>query len=329
MELTYPIAVYIGIALVCIIFVFTLWNKKKYKGGKRAANTEFVRTLPAFKWMMIEYHFLRVLVVTSLIVSILFSVYLTGKPIEVKTMAKEVHNRDIMICFDVSTSLDDVSCELCDKLIDFVGELHGERFGVTIFNCAPVQIVPLTDDYDFVISQLERLKNSIEDYYSFDYSGGYDGEWRFAGTITNVGGSSLIGDGLTGALYNFPDLDDNPERARMIVFVTDNDLLGTPIVTVPKACELCEAHDVKVFALSPDFIVDESTFRQSIESTGGAYFNTRDSHAMDDMLEKVQDTDVSASYTKVTTVNDVPDEGIIALIVGVAIYCVCARRLRL
>lgn len=329
MELTYPLAVYIGIAAVCTIFVFTLWNRKKYKGGKRAANTDFVRKLPAYKWMMIEYQFLRIFLVASLIVSILCSVYLTAKPIQVKTVAKEIHNRDIMICFDVSTSLDEVSTELCDKLIDFVGELHGERFGVTIFNCAPVQIVPLTDDYDFVIAQLTRLRDSIEDYYSYDFVGNYDGEWRFAGTITNVGGSSLIGDGLAGALYNFPDLDDNPDRSRMIVFVTDNDLMGDPIVSVEKACQLCETHDVKVFALAPDFVMDESNYRRYIESTGGDYFNTRDSRAMDSMLDKIERTDVSASYTKVTTITDVPDEGIIALIVGVAIYTVCARRLRL
>ena len=328
MELTYPIAVYIGIGLVCSIFIYTLWNRKKYKGGKRAANTDFVRSLPAYKWMMIEYHFLRVFLVASLIVSILFSVYLTAKPIEVKTMAKEVHNRDIMICFDVSTSLDEVSCELCDKLIDFVGELHGERFGVTIFNCSPVQVVPLTDDYDYVVSQLERLRDSIDDYYSYDFSGNYDADWRFAGTISGQY-SSLIGDGLAGSLYNFPDLEENPERARMIVFVTDNDLMGPPLVTVPQACELCASHDVKVFALAPEFVIDEANFRQAIESTGGGYFNTRDDDAMDDMLDEVKNTDVSASYTKVTTVNDVPETGIIALVVASVIYTLCARRLRL
>ena len=328
MELTYPIAIYIGIGLVCSIFIYTLWNRKKYKGGKRAANTDFVRSLPAYKWMMIEYHFLRVFLVASLIASILFSTYLTAKPIEVKTMAKEVHNRDIMICFDVSTSLDEVSCELCDKLIDFVGELHGERFGVTIFNCSPVQIVPLTDDYDYVVSQLERLRDSIEDYYSYDFAGNYDAEWRFAGTISGQY-SSLIGDGLAGALYNFPDLEDNPERARMIVFVTDNDLMGPPLITVPQACELCAAHDVKVFALAPEFVIDETTYREAIESTGGGYFNTRDDDAMDDMLDEVKNTDVSASYTKVTTVNDVPETGIIALVVASVVYTLCARRLRL
>ena len=74
MELTYPIAVYIGVGITLVILALTVWNSRKYKGGKKSANTEFVRSLPQYKFMMAEYHILRVLTVVSLVTAILLSV---------------------------------------------------------------------------------------------------------------------------------------------------------------------------------------------------------------------------------------------------------------
>lgn len=332
MELTYPIAVYIGVGITLVILALTVWNSRKYKGGKKSANTEFVRSLPQYKFMMAEYHILRVLTVVSLVTAILLSVFLVGKPIEVKTTTVEKHNRDIMICLDISGSLDEVSTDLCEELKDFVSGLEGERFGITIFNARAILLVPLTDDYAYVIDCLDRLEESIEcgqdAFFYSDLDSVYLYGYRFAGTLAEYY-SSLIGDGLASALYNFPDLDEAPERSRMIMFVTDNDLQGVPIVTVDQACDLCANRDVKVFALAPDFIVQESAFKESIEKTGGEYFNTRDRHAMDDILELIQETDQNVTYSKVTTVSDEPEPAMFGLLISIMVYTICARRLRL
>ena len=332
MELTYPIAVYIGLGITLVILTLTIWNSRKYKGGRKSANTEFVRSLPQYKFMMAEYYILRVLVVVSLVAAILFSSFLAAKPVEVKTSTIEKHNRDIMICLDVSGSLDEVSVDLCNELKDFVSGLKGERFGITIFNGQSILLVPLTDDYDYVLDSLDLLIESIEcaedAYWYSDLDSVYVYGYRYAGTLSDYG-SSLIGDGLASALYNFPDLDEAPERARLIMFVTDNELWGTPIVTVDQACDLCANRGVKVFALSPEFVTSESAFKTSIEKTGGEYFNTRDRKAMDNILDKIEETDVNVTYSKVTSVEDVPEPAMIGLIISAVVYAVCARRLRL
>lgn len=332
MELKHPIAVYIGLGITLVILALTIWNARKYKGGRKSANTEFIRTLPQYKFMMAEYYVLRVLVVASLVAAVLCASFLAAKPINVKTTTIEKHNRDIMICLDVSGSLDEVSVDLCNELKDFVSGLKGERFGITIFNGQAVLLVPLTDDYNYVLDSLDMLIESIEcaedAYWYSDLDSVYVYGYRFAGTNSDYG-SSIIGDGLASALYNFPDLDEAPERSRLVMFVTDNELWGTPIVTVDEACDLCANRNVKVFALAPDFVVDEAQFRESIEKTGGEYYNTRDRKAMDSILEKIGETDVNVTYSKVTSVEDIPEPGIIGLLISVAVYSVCARRLRL
>ncbi|MBQ4271496.1 MAG: hypothetical protein II718_06690 [Clostridiales bacterium] len=333
MELTYPYIIYIGIAVTAILFVFTIRRIRKYKGGKKAANTDLVKEIPHYKLLMIEYGFLKVILVVSLIASILLSVYLSAKPTEVRTITRETHNRDIFICLDISTSLDEVSIDLCEELKEFVSGLKGERFGISIFNSTSVTTVPLTDDYDYVLKMIDKLESSISaGYYGYYSSASGDEEdygYRFAGTCGGNRGSSIIGDGLAACLYSFPDLDENPDRSRLIVFVTDNDLLGEPVVTVPEACDLCTFRGVKVFALAPDFVVNEAEFKAAVQSTGGDYFNTRNAHAIDDMLDKVKETDVSVSYTTYTSQVDLPEVAVIALTICSVVYFVAARRLRL
>ncbi|MBR2294844.1 MAG: hypothetical protein IJ869_03685 [Clostridiales bacterium] len=333
MELTYPLILYIGIIVVAVIFVFTIKDIKSFKGGRKAANTTYVKDIPHYKVLMFEYSLLKVVLVVSLIVSILLGIFIASKPTEVRTVTKEMHNRDIFICFDVSTSLDSVSIELCEQLKDFVSELKGERFGISIFNSTSIMLCPLTDDYDYVLEILDTLEDSINagynaDYY-YDIDDMYSYGYRFAGTIGGNSGSSLIGDGLATCLYSFPDLDENPDRSRLIVFVTDNDLLGTPVVTINEACDLCSYRNVKVFALAPDFVVNENNFKNAINSTEGGYYNTRNKKAMEDMLEEVQNTDVSASYSSYTSEVDVPEIAIVALVCTITLYFVCAWRLRL
>lgn len=333
MELTYPLIIYIGIVVVAVTFIATIIVLKKYKGGRKLANASLVKEIPHYKWLLFRYAVLKFFMMLSLISALILTLYIASKPTEVRTYTTERHNRDIFICFDVSTSLDGINIEMCEQLKSFVKHLKGERFGISIFNAQSIEVVPLTSDYDYIVKQLDALEETI--------IAGYDGQFnyetdsyviygdRFSGTLSSYG-SSLIGDGLASALYDFPDLDEDPERSRLIIFVTDNDLQGNPIVTIDQACELCRNHGVKVFALAPDrIVVDEENFSHSIRRTHGEYYNTRDDDALEDLLEDVKKTDVNTVYTSQTTAVDVPEKAVIALVISLLIYFVCARRLRL
>ncbi len=332
MGLTYPIVFYICIGIVAagLIVLLFLIKGKKYTGGSRSANNDYVKKLSQYKTLILEYHFLRAGAIIGMILALIGASVLVAKPAVVKSEVTELHNRDIIIGFDVSTSLDSVSVQMCEQLQDFVSNLKGERFGIVIFNGQAVKLVPLTDDYGYVISELEHLKKSIEAGRNAMFYSDLDelSAYRFAGTSSDRG-SSLIGDGLASCLYSFNDFEENPDRARLIVLVTDNDVLGDEIVTVPKACELCAFKKVKVFGIAPFFVEKEEEFKRSIESTGGKYFNTRNNDAIEDAIEAVKDTDVSVSYKTTTIKKDLPETFIILITLGTLLFGVTVWRLRL
>lgn len=332
MELKYPLILYIGAIAVAVLFVFTMFSSKGYKKGSKKANSDILRKLPQYRGLMIRYGILKTAAVFFIIVSLLVSLYLTSRPTKVRTYSEEVSNRDIFICLDVSTSLDGLNIDLLEQVKDMISELHGERFGITIFNARSILVCPLTTDYDFLLDRLDVLEESIQAGTGVEYA--YQvGDWndygyRFSGVL-ETSGSSYIGDGLATCLYAFPDLDEDPDRSRMIIFVTDNDLNGKPVVTIDEAAELCASKGVKVFALAPDGIIkDEINFKNAIESTGGGYFNTRNDRALQKMLAQVKKTDTNTTVTTEERVIDLPEIGIAVLTAAVALYIYCTWRIK-
>jgi len=332
MEMTYPMVLYIGagLAAVSLILILFFMKGRKYTGGARSANNDYIKKLSQYKALIFEYYLLKVVAIISMLGMIFASVILVAKPIDIESHTEEIHNRDIMIGFDVSTSLDSVSMEMCDQLKDFVKGLKGERFGIVIFNGQGVRLVPLTDDYSYVISELEHLRRSIEAGQDVMYYSDLDelSSYRFAGTSSDRG-SSLIGDGLATCLYSFTGFDEEPDRSRLIVLITDNDVLGDEIVTVHEACDLCTYKGVKVFGIAPYFVEAEADFKRDIESTGGSYFNTRSRTAIDDLIEAVRDTDVSVTYKTSTSIKDVPNPYIAILVVCGMMFSLAVWRLKI
>ena len=303
MEMTYPIVIYIGAGVLAagLIAVLFLMKGKKYTGGNKSANNTFVKQLSHYKMLVFEYFLLKVVAIVGIIGMIAATTLLIAKPIKVKTETNELHNRDIIIGFDVSTSLDSVSVEMCEQLEKFVGELKGERFGVVIFNGQAVRLVPLTDDYNYVISELEHIKKSIESYdnnYVFDLD--ELTMYRFAGTFSD-NGSSLIGDGLASCLYSFPHIED-AERTRIIIMSTDNDQQerGRPLLELPEAADMCKKNGVVIFGLFPnkevftnsttigDYDTEKSQFKTAVEKTGGKFYEQSATLTVSDIVKDIQ-----------------------------------------
>lgn len=241
MELRYPwVLIILIITLLAIVFIKSR-KSEEYKKGKKVANTKYVKNEQYYKNIVKKYKTYSYLIKGVSIITIIISFVLLARPSKEDVLNNPKYNRDIILCMDVSTSVSEVNKELVDKLKDTVKNLKGERFGISIFNTSSVLIVPLTDDYDYVISTLDKLKEALATYgQGYDY--GKEDFLELRGYIQNgtlVGneerGSSLIGDGLASSVYDFIDLDKDKERSRIIIFSTDNDLAGTPMVTLKDA----------------------------------------------------------------------------------------------
>ena len=310
MELKFATALYIcaGVAAVFVIAAFiTIKLKRKYKGGKKAYIPDYLKKDPAFKSRIFWYSVLKYVLIILIISSLLLSGFLMARPYKTESKQLANYNRDIILCMDISTTCDELNAVLIDKLEDVVRELNGERFGIVIFNTSPVLLCPLTSDYEYIIEVLEKVKEGLE--MRIDYYNGkiifsdklYESEAYISnGTLVDAEerGSSIIGDGLAAAALDFYDYEEKPDRTRVIIFSTDNELYGEEIITLPEAGELCQERDITVFGVGTEVMVDadRQMMKETVEGTGGTFYYGED----DDIVENI----VSDIRAKIATLDE-------------------------
>ena len=159
----HPYIIYIGLPVILVLAIVTFGFSKKFKDGKKVANSEFIQDTKYYKYKVFEFKACRLVMVISLALAMSFLLFILARPFKTSKTVKEIHNRDIFLCLDTSGSMYEVDLEVCEKLKDFVKGLKGERFGITIFNCQTVTLVPLTTDYDYVIDVLDQAVVAVVD----------------------------------------------------------------------------------------------------------------------------------------------------------------------
>lgn len=335
MDLVFPAVLYLGIPLAILLLFWRKKKKTEYEDGTRVANTCFVEETEYYKKLIRQYRFFRGLALAGLWLSVIACLFLLARPARIQTIHPQLHNRDIFMCIDVSNSVDELNLDIVRQLKEVVKELDGERFGITIFNGQAALLVPLTNDYTYVLKELDKLEMSFRHSLGKvpDSLAKVDGEkithyYKHMGTLSDYG-SSFIGDGLASCLYNFPDLKENDERVRLIIFTTDNELNGTPFVTLEEAAQLCKKNNVRVYGVAPENIVDEDAFKKAVESTGGGYYKATSSKAFDELLEDIRLTDASVMEDVKTLVLDYPQVPFVLLIIFMGIYFICSRKVKL
>ena len=334
MELVNPLIVIIGIIVMVILIVIPFGRRSSFKEGKKVANLEQVEQTELFKKLKRRYYIINFFAAASLVVAIVSALVLVARPSKVETIETKVRNRDIFLCMDVSNSVDVINVTLCERLKEVVESLDGERFGITIFNGQSVLLVPLTSDYDYVLETLDKLMESIklnQQWAELDYDDeGLDEtilNYKHNGVLSDRG-SSLIGDGLAGCLYNFVDLEENKDRTRLIIFTTDNELAGTPYVSLSEAADLCKKNNVKVYGIAPENPADEATYRNSMEKTGGKFYKITSSKAYDQLVSDIEKTDKSDLKLVETVMYDKPQVIFSVMFISLALYFILSRMVR-
>lgn len=307
MDLKYEYFIYIGaffvIAMAVLFIVFPAAKRGSYKIGKKIAGLEYVQDTQLFKIKKVLYPILLGTTLVGMIGAMMFSVILGARPYEYLVTEEERYSRDIIICMDISTSVDDLNASLMKQLKNTVKELEGERIGVVIFNTTPVVLCPLTEDYEYVLEVLDNVQKGLEArnnllsdfYYDYDEAIYYD-DYISSGTIigNEIRGSSLIGDGLAAAAYTFPM--DDPDRSKVIIFTTDNDPYGESILELPEATDVCIKRNIIVYGIGTSYMIgyEEDEMRECMEKTGGKYYRENQSGNMDEIVSDIQE--MSGAY---------------------------------
>lgn len=285
MELKYGFVIYIGLGVLVLMILFLfLYNKRGriYKGGKKIVHDCMTDLNPVFRRRKTVYRALSIGIVVTCLCSMVMSFILIARPNKTELETKYQNNRDIILVMDISTSVDFLNMKLVDKLKNTVKKLKGERIGIEIFNTSTVMLTPLTDDYEFVLEQLDTIKQCLEtrnmqyyyyntDDYIEDYF--YYDQYITSGTLLGAEqrGSSLIGDGLAAAINNFTD---DKDRTKIVIFSSDNDLQGEPLLSLSEAGRLCKESGITVYGIGTREMRagDQMEMKATVEDTGGKFF---------------------------------------------------------
>ena len=314
MAIKYHIVLYVGlaIALFMLVFVFVKYKKaKEYTGGKKIAGLICQEDEAYFRKRKILYKTGLTATLICCVLVVVSTFLLMSKPYTSKRVQDEKYCRDIILCIDISTSVDYLNENLLDKLKKTVDELKGERFGIVIFNTSPVLLTPLTDDYEYVKDQLDliaqclksRNEVNLDDAFSSGYDWIYYQAYISSGTLigNEQRGSSLIGDGLAAAAYDFSDTDK--ERTKVIIFSTDNDIQGTPVATLDEAADICVSNKVTVYGVGTKEMTPENktSMKNAVEKTGGKFYLEEESGSFSEIVSSIEK--MSKNLVKVRMVN--------------------------
>ena len=288
MRLPAAIGIVIAVAAAALVAAHLVRSRRggRYRGGTRAANTRYAKSLPEYEARRRRWKAAMVAIECLLCSSLLATAFLVARPSETLTQEGDERKRDIFLCLDISYSVYAQNGQLVESLKDIVRGLDGDRFGISIFNCSSIIYVPMTDDYDYVLEELDELSEyfamqaaEVWSLYHDPIIGagedppegmpepdpallkeleedpeGWLARLNEVEAGVNAGyarGSSLIGEGLATCLYSFPHLDDQ-DRTRIVILSTDNDPAAIrEDVDLVGAGGLCEKHGVTVYGVMP------------------------------------------------------------------------------
>lgn len=335
MEMKHPGMIFVGICIIGIITIFSLVikkRKKKFDKGVKIASDYLWESDSYFKRRVRKYRRWSAMLFLGLFVAILGCSILLARPYETKEIREEKHNRDIILCMDVSTSVNALNASLMKHMQEMVAELEGERIGIVIFNTSPVLVTPLTDDYQYVIEQLKNIEKSLECELSLlDYGESDDGEtmdfyeslyWQnyiISGTLigNQERGSSLVGDGLASCVFDFSDLDT--KRTRIVILSTDNETNGEQYATLNEAASLCKSKGIIVYGIGTKdmYSTDLWEMEDQVKKTGGKFYLEEESGTYKEIVDDIGKQSKSKIKDKLVYKEiEQPGTGFLILLIG-------------
>lgn len=309
---------WLGLVLLVVLVAFALaWalrGRPSAGVGALVAGTDAIRSTPRFAVLTRRFLVASTVQVASVGLIVAGCWLLASRLGATSDANSEQHNRDIMLCLDVSDSMTEIDADLMRAFADIVSGLEGERVGLTIWNSSAIAKFPLTNDYEFILEELRRGADQVDD---FDYMGG-----------TNAGeGGSLIGDGVVSCLQRFDHLDK--DRARTMILASDNSLDAPPIYTVDEAFAMVREQGVVVFTLHGYDTTEYEQLRSLAAGTGGAGYLLDDASSAGEIVGSIQAQEAARlPGTPQLVVTDQSAIGLTVIAVGLAGWIVVGRRAR-
>ncbi|WCC79518.1 VWA domain-containing protein [Cutibacterium equinum] len=256
----WPFAVVAAIAVLAVVIAAFLQPLNRRRRVQHSAvpldHLDRLRALPRYQNLVRSRLRRRLVQVVCVLVAATCLVVLVGRPAKPDKSWQLRRNHDVVLCLDVSGSMSEVDHDVTEAYRTLAQRLGGNRIGLVAFDSAAVTIFPLTDDADYIDSQLSQFAHDLD-------------HGPVPGSRAGTSGSSLIGDGLASCLQRFDGSDD--QRARTVVLATDNQLSGTPVFSLNEAIRQAAKRNVLVQAVAPSEAdaTAVSVLHDAVAHTGG------------------------------------------------------------
>ena len=348
MELMYPIALIICIVLLIALFFLKPKKDKVYTNGKKVANTKYIKETEYYEKKVKRYKILSNIIKGLSLVCILVTCILIARPVKIQTKSEEKYNRDIILGLDISTSQCEVNLELIKKFKEIIPSIEGDRIGIVLYNTAPIVYCPMTDDYEYINECFSHIEEQLEiaianngnPPFAYEEDGvetpmiWYGG----VGADSDTRGSSLVGDGLAGTVFSFPDLKKDIERTRIIIFATDNAVEGTETISLEEACEICNKYKINLYAYCPSIDMNIYTSNEKIASykraveqkANGKFYTGSLTQMASNIVNEIKETKTSLLKTsKKTYVTDYPEVFLVIIVITFLVLIFVEKRAKL
>jgi Ca-activated chloride channel homolog len=290
------------VAAAIAVTVILLMHRAARRRAAPVAHGDRLTALPRFRSVLAAYRMLLAGLLVAVILAALSIGIVASRPVSSTLTHSETYSRDIVLCLDVSGSMVSYDAQIVEAFEELVDEFNGERIALVLWNSSSAQVFPLTDDYDYLATQLATVRESMDGSYGSNSSYNY---WN--GTLV-ADGASLIGDGLASCVLRFDRLDS--ERSRTIVLATDNVINGEPLLSFEDAADFAIDRDVRVFGINPleDTAPREAEeFKALVEKTDGGYYTLDDPDAVSGIVDGVLEDQATAfESTPMLEYTDVP-----------------------
>ncbi|GHT81964.1 VWA domain-containing protein [Actinomycetota bacterium] len=288
-----------------------------------------------------RYKMLTRLLTIGLVFVIIATAILWGRPGLIAANSDTVNNRDIVLCLDFSGSVLTYDKQILQTYRDIITNYKGERIGLQIFDSTSRIVFPLTDDYTQVRALLDDAISVVTPIYNNSNFDALDTTAQtklmafLAGTGSRIDSASLIGDGLMNCALQFGDFDQ--DRARSIIFATDNIMSGNPVFTLEDATTVIAKKKINLFTIfsgKPDQQgkADEQNLRETTENTDGAngkYFATNANTTVESIVNQINSLELAELEEKnETAIFDDPRIVLMILLPAFVIYLLAAWRLK-
>ena len=312
----------------------TIWrflkNKRKIINKAIIAHTENIKKLDAYKKATLFYRILIVATSTVFMATLAISTMIASRPVTRVLDQNQNAARDIMLCLDVSSSMHPYVVDVLNYYGDISSNLKGERIGITIFDGAVMQVLPLTNDYAALAETIENMSSgsNIRNY---------------AQLVSVNGRYSLIGNGLVNCVNNMGEKDQDT-RARAVILATDNNgQTGSDTInlSLEQAGEYAKSRGIIIYGIDTNeserktenygYRNSSREFEDAVSNTKGAYVRLGQNKSLS--VSMITES-IMASLEKYTLSDakrvetDAPNNYIIALAIATGILLFVIWRLK-